>query len=305
VKESAQATPSNQSWALSGLSLSLVVVTALWTYVAWLSDSHLLDLQRLQLFLTHHTDIFSSLLAFSVGLTSILLLHEAGHLVVGGEAIRGAPLWLPAPGLYIPSLGGFQRAQSPVNIPHPGRYALMGPLCGISGSAVCLILGTIILPETPYLLRIDTMSQAPLIQLLTLVGLGAELNGLQVAGWMGLLLSSFQLLPIGATDGGQIIRVVAPGLHLFISLTALCLFTLVAFTFPISQGFTWWAWAALSSLHIFGSPIITQETSPSLIRRSVLGLTWLLLFLGTLTVSLNAIPTAVIPEANISQEVEL
>ena len=305
MNESAQDGPSNRSWAFSGLSLGLVVITALWTYVAWLSNSHLLDFKRLQLFLPHHTDIWASLLAFSVGITFILLFHEVGHLLTGGESVQGAPLWLPAPGLYIPSLGGFQRAKGSVDIPHPGRYALMGPLCGITGSVACLILGAFILSETPYVLRIEITSQSPLIQLFTATGLGSELNSLQVAGWMGLLLSSLQLLPVGATDGGQIIRAMAPKLHIYISLTALCLFTLLAFTFPVAKGFTWWAWAALSSLHLLGNPIIEEESSPSLLTRVILGLAWLLLFFGTLTISIDAIPTAVIPESDISQEVEL
>ena len=305
MNESAQDGPSNRSWALSGLSLGLVVITSLWTYVAWLSNSHLFDFKRLQLFLTHHTDILASLLAFSVGITLILLLHEAGHLLTGGESVRGAPLWLPAPGLYIPSLGGFQRTQGPVDMPHPGRYAIMGPLCGITGAITCLIVGSFILSDTPYLLRIEMTSQSPLIQLLTVTGLGPDLNSLQVAGWMGLLLSSLQLLPVGATDGGQIIRAIAPKLHSSISLITLCLFTLLAFTFPVAKGFTWWAWAVLSSLHLLGNPIIEEAYTPTLIKRIILGMVWFLLFFGTLTVSIDAIPTAVIPEANISQEVEL
>ena len=41
---------------------------------------------------------------------------------------------------------------------------------------------------------------------------------LQVAGWMGFLLSSLQLLPIGATDGGQVLRTLMPRIHLPVSL---------------------------------------------------------------------------------------
>ena len=86
---------------------------------------------------------------------------------------------------------------------------------------------------------------------------------------------------------------------------SLCLFTLLAFTFPVAKGFTWWAWAVLSSLHLLGNPIIEEAHTPTLSRRIILGMVWFLLFFGTLTVSLDAIPTAVLPEANISQEVEL
>ena len=102
MSETVQSSSGNQSWALSGLSLGLVVLAALWTYIAWLSNSNLLDFHRLQLFLTHHTDITSSLVFFASGVAGILLMHEAGHIFVANDEFRGVPVWLPAPGLYIP-----------------------------------------------------------------------------------------------------------------------------------------------------------------------------------------------------------
>ena len=304
MSETVHGSSGNQSWALSGLSLSLAVATALWTYIAWLSNSHLLDFARLQVFLMHHADIASSLVCFAFGITSILLMHEAGHLLVANDEFQSAPIWLPAPGLYLPSLGGIQTANAPVSMQQPGRYAIMGPLFGIFASVACLIIGALILEDTPYILKLAPDAQPVLLTFLTQVGLDTELNALQVAGWMGILLSSLQLLPVGATDGGQVLREVAPKLHAAISIITLVLLVLLAFTLPIAEGFTWWIWAAFSALHLFGNPII-EQASVSLLKRITLGLIWALLLSTTITFSLRAIPVPVIPEADISQEVEL
>ena len=305
MSETVQSSSGNQSWALSGLSLGLVVLAALWTYIAWLSNSNLLDFHRLQLFLTHHTDITSSLVFFASGVAGILLMHEAGHIFVANDEFRGAPVWLPAPGLYIPSLGGIQTANAPVSMRHPGRYAIMGPLFGSFASASCLILGSMVLENTPYVLALAQGEQSLLAQFLTRLGLNLELNGLQVAGWMGLLLSSLQLLPIGATDGGQVLREVVPKFHLTISIVTLTLLVVLAFSLPIDEGFTWWAWAAFCALHLFGNPVISEPSADTVTKRLGLGIVWALLLSSTLTLSLSAIPSPVIPEADISKEVEL
>lgn len=305
MNETKQGSSGGQSWTLSALSLLLVVTTATWTYVAWVSNSNILDYRRLQIFLTHHGDIATSLALYAAGISTILLMHEFGHLIVAKDSFRGPPLWLPAPGLYIPSLGGIQVTQKPVPLASPALHALMGPLWGILASTGCLTLGGLVLVDTPYLLEIDTQAQPLLIHALNTLGLTEQLNALQVAGWMGLLLSSMQLIPIGATDGGQLIHSISPRFHLISSLLSLTLLVLFAFSLPFREGFTWWIWAAFSALHLLGTPVFASSTASSWRQRGTLAILWLLLLASTSISTLNALPSAMIPEANISREVEL
>ena len=114
VTESKQTTPGGFAYTLSGLSLLFAILCSVWTYIAWLSNSSILDFARLQLFLTHHGDVLSSLGAFSSGLAAILLAHELGHALMAQDDFDGPPLWLPAPGLIVPSLGGLQTTQAPL-----------------------------------------------------------------------------------------------------------------------------------------------------------------------------------------------
>ena len=232
-------------------------------------------------------------------------MHELGHACMSREASGGPPLWLPAPGLIIPSLGGIQTTQAPLTLKRPGWHAILGPLLGIVASLGCLTVGQIILQDTPYILRIDFESQALVLKLLADLGLGLELNGLQVAGWMGLLLSGLQLLPVGATDGGQILRALLPKFHLLISLLTLSALTLFAFSLPIKVGMTWWIWTGFSALHLFGNPVMLQTENRSSASRLLLACVWLPLLIGLTQFSQRAIPEPVIPEADVSRKVEL
>ena len=305
VTESKQTTPGSLAYTLSGLSLLFAILCAVWTYIAWLSNSSILDFARLHLFLTHHGDVLTSLGAFSSGLATILLAHELGHALMAQNEFDGPPLWLPAPGLILPSLGGVQTTQTPLALKHPGWHALLGPLLGVVASLCCLLIGQLILLDTPYILKIDFSSQALLIQLLGQFGLGLELNALQVAGWMGLLLSGLQLLPIGATDGGQVLRTLLPGLHLPVSLMTLVALTLFAFSLPMKVAMTWWVWAGFSVLHLFGNPVKASRTQRGLGSQLVLVSLWLPLVIGITQVTHLAIPEPVIPEADVSRKIEL
>ena len=80
----------------------------------------------------------------------------------------------------------------------------------------------------------------------------------------GLLLSSLQLLPIGATDGGQVLRTLMPRIHLPVSLMTLFALTLFAFSLPMKIAMTWWVWAGFSVLHLFGNPVKAPQVQRGL-----------------------------------------
>ena len=208
------------------------------------------------------------------------------------------------PGSSCQAWVGFKR-RKPLALKNPGWHALLGPLLGVAASLCCLLIGQFILLDTPYILEIDLSSQALLIQLLGHLGLGLELNALQVAGWMGFLLSSLQLLPIGATDGGQVLRTLMPRIHLPVSLMTLFALTLFAFSLPMKIAMTWWVWAGFSVLHLFGNPVKAPQVQRGLGNQLLLASLWLPLLIGLTQVSHLAIPEPVIPEADVSRKVEL
>ena len=274
VTESKQTTPGGLAYTLSGLSLLFAILCSVWTYIAWLSNSSILDFARLQLFLTHHGDVLSSLGAFSSGLAAILLAHELGHALMAQDDFDGPPfgfqhldssfqVWVGCKRLKPPCYKESGLARATRTSTWRGGFALLSTYWTIHPLGYALYS------------RDRLSSQALLIQLLGHLGLGLELNAIQVAGWMGLLLSSLQLLPIGATDGGQVLRTLLPRIHLPVSLLALFALTLFAFSMPMKVAMTWWVWAGFSVLHLFGNPVKVPQIKRGLGNQLLLASLWL------------------------------
>lgn len=154
---------------------------------------------------------------FAAALLSILLAHEAGHYVACRRyGVRATlPFFIPAPPLFLAgTFGAFIKIKAPI----PTRRALFdigvaGPLAGfivILPVALAAVLtsepsafsvesaapGTVIVFNDPPLLR------------LTAAALGTDImsiaaNPFYFAAWIGLLVTSLNLLPVGQLDGGH------------------------------------------------------------------------------------------------------
>jgi membrane-associated protease RseP (regulator of RpoE activity) len=157
---------------------------------------------------------------FACALLSILLSHEAGHYVAcrryGVEATL--PFFMPAPpGFSLGTFGAFIKIKSPI----PTRRALFdigvaGPLAGfivIIPVAIAALLNA--QPAPPALLEssaatagtLITFNDPPLLRLFA-HALGVNLtniapNPFYFAAWIGLLVTSLNLLPVGQLDGGH------------------------------------------------------------------------------------------------------
>lgn len=153
---------------------------------------------------------------FSASLLSILLAHEAGHYVAcrryGVDATL--PFFIPMPPPFMAgTLGAFIKIKSPI----PTRRALFdigvaGPLAGFAvvvPVAVAALVtatpqtvapsdgGLTIIFNDPPLLRL----LAPLLGVEDLQNLAP--NSFYFAAWIGLLVTSLNLLPVGQLDGGH------------------------------------------------------------------------------------------------------
>jgi membrane-associated protease RseP (regulator of RpoE activity) len=154
-------------------------------------------------------------LKFAAALLSILLAHESGHYVAcrlyGVDATL--PFFIPVPPPFIAgTLGAFIKIKSPI----PSRRALFdigvaGPLAGflvIIPVACAALLTSAPAPPAPEGAVSLIFNDPPLLRLLAgplgvgdLAGIAP--NPFYFAAWIGLLVTSLNLLPVGQLDGGH------------------------------------------------------------------------------------------------------
>jgi len=151
---------------------------------------------------------------FSFALMSILLAHELGHYLVSRKHGLNVtlPYFLPAPPI-IGTFGAFIKMRSPVR----DRRMLMdvgaaGPLVGVAVAIPLLIIG-LRLSEVKLVQGEVGMNlgSSLLLSLLSRLVVGPLPEGFDIvihpvgfAGWIGLLVTSLNLLPVGQLDGGHV-----------------------------------------------------------------------------------------------------
>ena len=178
--------------------------------------------------LAAHPRLFTTGWTFSVPLLGILLVHEFGHyFACRWHRIRCTLPWvLPAP-----NLSGTAGAVIQIRNPIRTRDALMdvgiyGPLAGYAASVVAVAVGFALSHRAP------AHAPSPLIRFggepLTIRLLHAllaqwnpaipgfdrcTLHPVLLAGWIGLFITSLNLIPGGQLDGGHILYALSPRLH--------------------------------------------------------------------------------------------
>lgn len=154
-------------------------------------------------------------LAFAGALLAILTAHEAGHYVACRRynVASTLPFFIPAPPLFLAgTFGAFIKIKSPI----PSRRALFdigvaGPLAGFVVAMPIAALGIWTAPPaTPIVAgasqQMIIFNDPLLMQLLAgSVGrnLDIDVNPLYFAAWIGLLVTSLNLMPVGQLDGGH------------------------------------------------------------------------------------------------------
>lgn len=160
-------------------------------------------------------------LVFTAALMSILLVHEMGHFIASRrrDIVTSWPYFLPAPNI-IGSFGAVIKSKSPFwNRRDLIEVGAAGPIAGWIVAIGWLVFGltqSFILPGDPLLFRDVAMSfsltgESILMQTLVplLVGVAPEgqlyaFSEAAFAGWVGLLVTAINMLPIGQLDGGHI-----------------------------------------------------------------------------------------------------
>lgn len=231
-------------------------------------------------------------LPFSLSLLAILGAHEMGHYLVSRR--HGLDVSLPyfLPGLPFPPLPGTFGALIRIRSPILDKRALMdvgvsGPLCGLAVAVPVLTLGLMFSRATgplPGAGETFQLGEPLLFKLLGWLVLGATrpedlviLHPVAFAGWLGLLITSLNLLPVGQLDGGHIVYALFPSWHRRISIACvLILAVLGVLTWP-----GWLFWAVIMTLLGLRHPPPYCDWIPLGRGRRLLGACTLVVFLLT------------------------
>lgn len=156
-------------------------------------------------------------LSFSIPLLFILVSHEMGHYVMCRRYGVAAtlPFFLPVPPLIGPAgtFGAFIKIKSPL----PSRNAtfdigVAGPIAGFIAIIPVSILGLVTMERVPA--EYEALNYGglyfsdPLLTHLVGAVLGIDpsagfMNPFLAAAWLGLLVTSLNLIPSGQLDGGH------------------------------------------------------------------------------------------------------
>lgn len=157
--------------------------------------------------------------SFAATLMGILLCHELGHYLTGRR--RGVdvslPYFIPMPPQFtFGTLGAVIGMRKPIS----DRNALFdvgaaGPVAGLVVAIPLLVVGLVLSPLGPT--KPDDMIEgnSVLYALLKYAvfgrwlpsdGVDVQLHPMAFAGWVGLLITMINLMPVGQLDGGHVAR---------------------------------------------------------------------------------------------------
>jgi membrane-associated protease RseP (regulator of RpoE activity) len=153
---------------------------------------------------------------FSLTLMGILGIHELGHYIFARRHRVDVSLPyfipLPPPITYIGTLGAVIRMRSPI----PNRLALLeigaaGPIAGFMVAVPAIFLGLHLstvtqIEEAGFFLGESLLLKAATLIMFPNLGPGQDvlLHPVGFAGWIGLLVTMLNLLPLAQLDGGHI-----------------------------------------------------------------------------------------------------
>jgi membrane-associated protease RseP (regulator of RpoE activity) len=243
--------------------------------------------------LANHPHLFVTGFAFSFTLLGILLVHEFGHLMACRvHHIRATLPWvLPAPTLC-GTAGAVIRLRSCI----PSRDALVdvgiyGPLAGFLASVLAIAVGFVLSGTSPayapaFIVRFGGRPLTIRLVHAILLHWNPALPSFDriaphpvlVAGWIGLFITSLNLIPGGQLDGGHLLYAISPRLHRL----ATILLPLALFLAGIRYWMGWILWGLILLIPAMRHPRVPMETHLGR-GRVMLGLLGLAIFVLTFT----------------------
>lgn len=206
----------NKPW----LALSLAIITLFTTTVI---GANLAGLSA-EVFQSNPS-LLTQGLPYSLALMWILGCHEFSHYcaAIYYRIKATLPYFIPVP-FFLGTFGAFIQMKSPV--PHRKALfdvAIAGPIGGFVMTVPLLLWGLslseiIPLSEESALLNINSLDprSSLLMTLLCKIALGSELDAqaainlhpIAIAGYIGLIVTALNLMPVGQLDGGHIVHAI-------------------------------------------------------------------------------------------------
>jgi Peptidase family M50 len=241
-------------------------------------------------------------LSFSLALMGILLVHELGHYALARRyAINASPpYFIPAPWWinFIGTFGAFIRLRSPI----VDRRQLLdvgaaGPWAGLLLSVGVLAAGLLNSQEltnvsgpTGQFIYLGStrvfLGDSILMSLARnwLVGGGTVLlHPIALAGWVGLLVTMLNLVPLGQLDGGHIMYALIGRRQALVGrITLVCMLAL---------GYWFWGWFVWAALILLigrgrvAHPAVLDPYRPIPVSRIPVGILTAVIFILTFTAS--------------------
>jgi membrane-associated protease RseP (regulator of RpoE activity) len=182
-------------------------------YLLYVPLAYFYSIVELLRYALAHPRLLTDGATFSASLLAILFSHEMGHYLACRYYRVNAtlPYFIPAPPLFLAgTFGAFIKIRSAI----PSRRALFdiglaGPLAGFVVALPVSLIGvlTIGAPQEPkdHLIFFNDPLLFRLISKLAGIPLdpNSPTNPYYMAAWLGLLVTSLNLMPVGQLDGGH------------------------------------------------------------------------------------------------------
>ncbi|MBI3242179.1 MAG: site-2 protease family protein [Chloroflexi bacterium] len=188
--------------------------------------------------------------SFSATLLLILGVHEMGHYIAARlhNVHVTLPYFIPVP-FGLGTFGAFIQLKSPVESRKSlFDVGLAGPVAGFIVALPLMIVGLMASEVVPAVGVGGRLGQSILLSwLLNLIqphaaGYAVALNPVAIAAWFGMLVTGFNLLPMGQLDGGHVAYAVLGKAAR--PLAYLTFAGLILAGFRLWSG--WWTWAFLA-----------------------------------------------------------
>lgn len=236
--------------------------------------------------------------SFSLPLMAILLSHEMGHYITARRngVATSWPFFLPAPFpsiFIIGTFGAFIRMKSAAQTRRVMfDIGAAGPWAGAILSVIAVVIGL----HRSEVLPLNQSGGLQLGNSLLFLGLahwvlGVDPNSVTInldpiafAGWIGLFVTTLNLLPSGQLDGGHVVYALFGRLHYFISRACIAACFILAVVPPFlgwSFWLGWLLWAGLLYAIGLRHPSALDPDTPLDPRRRVAALLTIALFAVT------------------------
>jgi membrane-associated protease RseP (regulator of RpoE activity) len=210
-------------------------------------------------------------------LLAILFCHEMGHYVTAryyGMDVT-LPYFIPSPIPFLGTFGAVIRMKSPPQ----HRRALLhvgaaGPIAGFCVALPAMIYALATATQVPMDATRDGLYFASplLLHIIGYIvigpipsGMTLVINSVGVAAWFGLLVTVFNLLPIGQLDGGHIVYALLGRQARYVSWAVIGALLVLGFLGLVWPGWGWpgWIlWAFLGWLSGRRQPVVLDQHAP-------------------------------------------